>query len=57
MKRLTDKGFVYRPSFDTDIGARFKKIFAEQRRQQKAEAERAAAEKDSKVKPIKRSGA
>ncbi len=34
MLKLTDKGFKYRPSYDTDISARFKKVLAEQRRQQ-----------------------
>lgn len=49
MPRLTDKSFVYTPSHETDIGKRFRKIIAEQKR--------LAKERESKpqsVVPMKR---
>lgn len=42
--RLTDKNFVYTPSHDTDIGKRFRKIIAEQKR--------AAKERESKPQSV-----
>lgn len=54
MPKITDKSFVYVPSFSTDIGARFKRMRQQQAREAKAEAERIAAEKVAKVQPIKK---
>lgn len=56
MPKITDKSFVYVPSFSTDIGARFKRMRAQQARERKAETARAEAERVAKVQPIKRSG-
>jgi len=42
MPRITDKSFVYTPSFDTDLKKKFKMIID---RERKFERERAAAEK------------
>jgi len=39
MKRITDKGFDYTPSHETDIGKRFKRIWSEQRAVARAKAE------------------
>ena len=44
MKRITDKSFVYTPSYATDISKTFKRITAEQKK----------AEKPSHVVPMKR---
>lgn len=49
MPRITDKSFVYTSAVNTDIGKRFRKIIAEQKR--------AAKERESKpqsVVPMKR---
>lgn len=51
MPRITDKSFVYTPSHDTDIGKRFRKIIAEQKR---AAKEREA--KPNAVVPMLRKG-
>lgn len=32
MKRLTDRDFVYTPSFATDLRVKFKKLLAEQKK-------------------------
>lgn len=51
MKSLLDKGFTYKPSYDTDIRERFDEV----RVALKAElevAEALAKEKSEKVKPI-----
>jgi hypothetical protein len=37
MPRITDKDFVYTPSFDTDLAKKFREIIAQQR---KAEGKR-----------------
>jgi hypothetical protein len=38
MLRITDKGFVYTPSFSTDLKKRFAKLIREQKAAQKARA-------------------
>lgn len=53
MKRITDRGFVYSPSYDTDISKRFRRMAKDQRaaaKQAAANAEEAAA----KVATLKR---
>ncbi len=49
MPRITDKSFVYIPSFDTDLKKKFKAIIARERAFQKAreEAEKEDADRAS----------
>jgi hypothetical protein len=47
MLRITDKKFQYTPSFNTDLKAKFKKILADQRKQQAAQP---------KVVPMRKAG-
>ena len=56
MLRITDKGFQYTPSFNTDLKKRFKQIVREQRAA--AEAAKAAAKPlpNSVVPMARRSG-
>ena len=56
MLRITDKGFQYTPSFNTDLKKRFKQIMREQRAA--AEATKAAAKPlpNSVVPMARRSG-
>ncbi len=53
MPRITDKSFVYTPSFSTDLGARFRKMRSAEAKAKRAlvlawtEAEAENAERDS----------
>ena len=35
MVRITDKAFVYTPSYDTDLGKKFREIIEQQRKAEK----------------------
>lgn len=52
MLRITDKGFQYTPSFNTDLKKRFAKMYREQRAA--AEATTAKAPASNSVVPIAR---
>lgn len=54
MKRITDKSFVYTPSFDTDLKRKFRQIIERERRfeRERKRAEAEAAAKAPTVTPI-----
>lgn len=57
MLKITDKGFKYTPSFNTDLKAKFRKLIREQDAERKAAAERDKANEDeaaNKVVPVPR---
>jgi hypothetical protein len=55
MLRITDKGFVYTPSFSTDLKKRFKKMIADQKRAA-VEAATKAQEHPQSVVPMRKAG-
>ena len=60
MRKITDKLFIYTPSFETDIGKRFRRIIAAQKASAKARAEQDAkieSERGQKLVPMVRKGA
>lgn len=54
MLRITDKGFHYTPSFNTDLKKRFAKMIREQRAAAEAAAKNTQAPASNSVVPIAR---
>jgi len=54
MLRITDKGFQYTPSFNTDLKKRFAKMFRDQRAAAEAAARNTQAPVSNSVVPMAR---